>query len=113
MKKITIGMFALAMMFVAGPVFASNSYAPTDNKCIDGDLAVYNNITYFIDSCLPKVDVDAAKAESIKYSSSYTGEIIVVKRGQKLLTTFGFVDTCPVWFPMDCVIDPELFVEWR
>lgn len=100
-------LLALALLFVASPAFASNAYNPIEGKCLDGDLSVYDSITYEVESCLPKVDVDKASADAQDLVVNH----IVVPRGTSVLTTYGFVDTCPVWFPfwMDCWISPSLF----
>jgi len=114
MKKLVIGMVILMFVVFATPALATNSYLPVNDECIDGDLVVYSANSFNTPvGCLPANDVAKAEAEAVKYTSGYTGNLISVALGQKFLTTFGFVDTCPFWFPIGCVADPAIFVEWR
>lgn len=114
MKKIIIGMFALAIMFIASPALASVESSSTNGyqaPCLAGDLVVYDKFG-FPETCLPEEDVRQAEIDAQKYTRWYTGELITIPQGQSILTTFGVVTSCPSWFQMACVIDPALFVKF-
>lgn len=99
--------FIFTLLFVASPVFASNAYEPTDNECRDGDLAVHTpGDLSVVDSCLPQADVEA-EAQFAK-ETQLNG--VFIEYGQTVLTTYGFNDTCDVFW--GCRLHQSLFIRF-
>src|SRR3990167_7304772 len=99
MTKIVF-MFALAFVFLAG---AGSAVAAVD--CGDGHN-IWNTSNSEVVSCISKEKWDKAQAESRNINQD-DNTFFKVPRGQKLLTTFGFEDSCPTWYPADCIIKKE------
>lgn len=103
MKKIMFSLFVLGMMFTGGSAFASVDCG-SDHKIWSADSST-------VVSCIAKAEWDRAVSEST--SAQDDNSFVRVARGQKVVTTLGYVDTCPVWFsPMSCVIKKSLFVKF-
>ena len=103
-KIIATTIIATAMFgFVAG------ASAEVSVNCGDGH-AIWSMDNTRITSCV------SAKAWSDAQNRIAAGldqsNLIPVARGQKVLTTWGYVDTCPTWYPAGCTIEKKLFVAW-
>lgn len=105
MKKF-IFMFALALVF-AGSV----SHASAAVVCDYPDHAIHGEDGYIIVGCITDVAWQKAVAEQVNQNDK--NDFIKVGVGQHLLTTYGFEDMCPSWFPPSgCVIKKAIFVKF-
>lgn len=105
MKKIAFSLMVVGLLFIGNGVSAQVLVDCGENH------KIWNSDNSKVVSCIPKADWDRSVAESMSVNQD-DGSFVKIARGQKLLTSFGFEDTCPTWFPMSCVIKKTLFVKW-
>jgi hypothetical protein len=78
--------------------------------CVSPDHAIYSADNTEIVGCITDSAWKAALASQVNQNDK--NDFINIIRGQSVLTTFGFTDTCPTWFPMNCVIKKSVFVKF-
>lgn len=107
MKKIAVFGFAFVLAFTG---FIKHSYAADVAVVCDyPDHAIYNEANTMKVGCISQSDWQAA---ALVNSNSVNG-FVSMRPGQRLLTSYGFEDTCPIWFPAaGCVIAKSLFVRF-
>ncbi len=105
MKKI-IFVIALFALFSASQVNAETSIV-----CVNPDHAIWSADSSTIVGCIPDVNWKESIAKQ-NIDLNNKNDFVKIVRGQSILTTFGYKDTCPTWFPMDCVIKKNLFVKF-
>lgn len=89
--------------------FVAGASAEATVNCGDGH-AIWSMDNTHITSC---VSAEAWKLAQSRIAAGLDqSNLIPVARGQKVLTTWGYVDTCPMWYPAGCVIEKKLFVSW-
>lgn len=103
MKKI------LMLVAVLG-FFASFNTVSANVVCDSPDHPIWNNENTAKVGCITDSAWKSALTSQVNQNNK--NDFIKVIKGQSLLTSFGFVDTCPSWFPMDCVIKKSIFVKF-
>ena len=100
MKKI------IAMIVAIGVIAAGAATASAHN--------IYNNNVLdskgqpTIIGVIPDDIWDAAMAKANSNISIGQTNMIHIPRGGTVVLKSGFMDTCPFWYPMGCVVDPSL-----
>ena len=101
MKKIIFSLIALTIIFSGSTAFA---YEPVNNSCDLDDHAVYGSLSSrsTVTSCITDEawDLEALLSQGAK---------TFIPKGVSIMTTFGFVDTCPAWYFHGCEIRTNLF----
>lgn len=98
-------MFIFGFLFVGTPASAAQSV-----DCGDGHK-IWSADSTVVVSCIARVDWEKAMSGSRNLTQNDDTNLVKVSRGRGLLTIFG-EDTCPTWFPMNCVIKKALFVKF-
>lgn len=107
MKKI---IFSLFVMVALVPAISFAAPVPPAGCTIPPDHAIWSEDSTKIVSCIK--DTDWQNALKLQINQNDKNDFINVLKGQRLMTTYGFEDTCPTWFPMNCVIKKSIFLRW-
>lgn len=106
MNKVITVLGVLSLLVMATPALADTAVT-----CDYPDHAIYNDSNSIKVGCISKGDWDSAIANQVNLSD--VNNFVSILRGQRLLTTYGFEDSCPAWFPPSgCVIPKSIFVRF-
>ena len=88
--------------------------APAVSSAQIGNMTPSNHPIYDVTNTkvigyVPNANWDRDAVEAARRNDPNT-KLIALVRGQSVKTIFGYVDTCPTWYPVGCVIDPALVV---
>lgn len=104
MKKL---IFAFALILAFGGISASHVSASV--ICDNPDHPIWSLDNSTKEVCISDTTWRASLA--LQANQSDLKDVVKVIRGQHVMTTFG-EDSCPSWFPMDCVLKKALFMNY-
>lgn len=84
-------------------VLSSPMIASAEITTCGQDHLVRDTITDKIVACIPKAEWDKEQAR-VMASRNDDQNYMSVARGQSVNTVYGYVDTCPAWFPFGCTV---------
>lgn len=92
MKNFAVGMFALAIMFVATPALASSEYEPIGGACLKGDIEVLTESV--LTSC---IRVERSNGNPLLITQSWgltQAETVTVGEGDVVVDEAGSATVC-------------------